>query len=215
MKFLASKMDDGVAKRKIALYCQVLDVSRQGFYQYLKNRDKPWKYQDLADAMMEILQEDECNDTYGRKRMYEALLLRKPEGVDIPSERTVYRVMKEIGISHRPKRKPNGITKADKEARKSDDLLKRDFQADRPLEKAVTDITEIKASDGKLYVSALFDCFNLEVLGLATADNMKADLCVATIRNACIRHPGLTGAQVHSDYAEEKTMPKFFFKYAV
>ena len=94
--------------------------------------------------------------------------------------------MKEIGISHRPKRKPKGITKADKEARKSDDLLKRDFQADHPLEKAVTDITEIKASDGKLYVSALFDCFNLEVLGLAMSDNMKADLCVATIHNACI-----------------------------
>ena len=107
--------------------------------------------------MMEILQEDECNDTYGRKRMYEALLLKKPEGIEIPSERTVYRVMQEIGISHRPKRTPNGITKADQEARKSDDLLKRDFRSDRPLEKAVTDITEIKASDGKLYISAIFD----------------------------------------------------------
>ena len=205
MKFIASKTDDGEAKRKIALYCQVLGVSRQGFYQYLKNRDKAWKYQDLADAMMEILQEDECNDTYGRKRMYEALLLKKPEGIAIPSERTVYRVMKELGISHRPKRKPKGITKADKEARKSDDLLKRDFQADHPLEKAVTDITEIKASDGKLYVSALFDCFNLEVLGLAMADNMKADLCVATIRIACAQHQGLIGARVHSDRGSQYT----------
>lgn len=58
--------------------------------------------------------------------------------------------MEEIGISHRPKRKPNGITKADKEARKSDDLVKRDFTADQPLTKCVTDITEIKAKDGKL-----------------------------------------------------------------
>ena len=94
--------------------------------------------------MIEILQEDECNDTYGRKRMYEALLLKKPEGVDIPSERTVYRVMQEIGISHRPKRTPNGITKADQEARKTDDLFKRDFQSDQPLKnyegKVSTDI---------------------------------------------------------------------------
>ena len=209
MKFIASKTDDGEAKRKIALYCQVLGVSRQGFYQYLKNRDKAWKYQDLADAMMEILQEDECNDTYGRKRMYEALLLKKPEGIAIPSERTVYRVMKELGISHRPKRKPKGITKADKEARKSDDLLKRDFQADHPLEKAVTDITEIKASDGKLYVSALFDCFNLEVLGLAMADNMKADLCVATIRIACAQHQGLTGARCHDNARCESMWARF------
>ena len=55
----------------------------------------------------------------------------------------------------------NGITKADREARKSDDLLKRDFTADAPLEKCVTDITEIKAKDGKLYVSAIFDCYDL------------------------------------------------------
>ena len=56
--------------------------------------------------------------------------------------------MEEIGISHRPKRKPNGITKADKAARKSDDLLKRDFRSTEPLTKCVTDITEIKANDG-------------------------------------------------------------------
>ena len=76
-------------------------------------------------------------------------------GRDPYSQRTVYRVMKQIGLSHRPKRKPNGLTKADREAMKSDDLLKRDFHADAPLEKCVTDITEIKASNGKLYISAL------------------------------------------------------------
>ena len=40
--------------------------------------------------MKEIISEDECNDTYGRIRMYQALLLKQPEGVHIPSERTVY-----------------------------------------------------------------------------------------------------------------------------
>ena len=102
---------------------------------------KKVKDQDLADAMREINAEDTCNDTYGRIRMYQALQLKQPEGVHIPSERTVYRVMEEIGLSHRPKRKQNGITKADKEARKSDDLVKRDFTADQPLTKCVTDIT--------------------------------------------------------------------------
>ena len=61
------------------------------------------KYQDLADAMEEIISEDECNDTYGRILMYQALLLKQPEGVHIPGERTVYRVMDQIGLSHRPK----------------------------------------------------------------------------------------------------------------
>ena len=53
------------------------------------------------------------------------------------------RVMTAIGITHRPNRKPNGITKADREARKSDDLLKRNFKADKPFSKCVTDITEV------------------------------------------------------------------------
>ncbi len=134
----------------------MLGVSRQGFYRCLLNKDRPWKYEGLANAMREILSEDECNDTYGRIRMYQALQAKKPEGVRIPGERTVYRVMKKMGIHHHPKHKPNGITKADRQARKSDDLLKRDFKSDKPLEKCITDITEIKAKDGKLYVSAIF-----------------------------------------------------------
>ena len=138
MKLIALKTKDGEIKGDIAFYCRVLRVSRQGFYQYLANQNRPWKYQPLADAMMEILKEDTCNDTYGRVRMYQALTLKQPENVDIPSERTVYRIMEEIGISHHPRRKPNGITKADREARKSDDLLKRDFHADEPLTKCVT-----------------------------------------------------------------------------
>ena len=70
MKFIAQKTEDGEIKGKLAMYCCVLNVSRQGFYNYLKNRNKPWKYQALADAMMGILAEDECNDTYGRERMH-------------------------------------------------------------------------------------------------------------------------------------------------
>ena len=73
------------------------------------------------------------------RRMRQALFLAQPEGVRIPSEGTVRRVMERIGLVHRPKRRPNGVTKADRAARKSDDLLKRDFQADKPPEKCVTD----------------------------------------------------------------------------
>lgn len=155
--------------------------------------------------MKEICNEDECNDTYGRIRMFQALLLKKPESVDIPGERTVYRVMEKIGLSHKPKRRPNGITKADRNARKSDDLLKRDFTADKPLTKAVTDIMEIKCLDGKLYTSAIFDCYDLTVLGLAMDTNMKAPLCVATLKNAVKAFPGLKGAIVHSDRGTQYT----------
>ena len=203
--FIAIKTEDGKIKGKISFYCRMLDVSRQAFHNYLKTKDRPWKYQSLADAMLDICREDECNDTYGRIRMHQALLLKQPEGVPIPSERTVYRVMEEIGLNHKPKRKPNGITKADKEARKSDDLIKRDFTAEKPLEKCITDMTEIKASDGKLYVSAIFDCYDLTVLGLAMDTNMKATLCEQTLDNAYKAYPMIRGAILHSDRGSQYT----------
>lgn len=205
MMFIAIKTEDGVIKGKISFYCRMLNVTRQGFYKYLADKDRPWKYQDLADAMRAIASEDECNDAYGRIRMYQALLLKQPEGLRIPGERTVYRIMKEIGLSHRPKRKPNGITKADREARKSDDLLKRDFTSAEPLKKCVTDITEIKAKDGKLYVSAIFDCYDAAVLGLAMDTNMKAVLCERTLDNAVHSYPALRGAIIHSDRGAQYT----------
>ena len=97
---------------KIAFYCEVLQVTRQGFYSFLKHRDDPWKYEGVAEKVRAIITEDECNDTYGRSRMHDALKQKYPDE-DIPGVRTVYRIMEAIGISHRPKRKPNGITKAD------------------------------------------------------------------------------------------------------
>ena len=179
MMFIAIKTEDGVIKGKISFYCRMLKVTRQGFYKYLVNKDLPWKYQ--------------------------ALFLKQLEGVRIPGERTVYRIMKEIGFSHRPKRKPNGITKADRQARKSDELLKRDFTSAEPLKKCVTDITEIKAKDGKLYVSAIFDCYDAAVLGLAMDTNMKAVLCKRTLDNAVHSYPALRGAIIHSDCGTQYT----------
>ena len=205
MKFIALKTENGEITGNIAFYCKTLHVSRQGFYQYLSRKDRPWKYQPVADAMMEILAEDEYNDTYGRVRMYQALSLKQPENADIPSERTVYRIMEKLGISHHPKRKPNGITKADREAGKFEDLLKRDFRSKEPLTKCVTDITEIKASDGKLYVSAVFDCFDSSVIGLAMDTNMKAPLCVQTLENTAKTYPGIRGAIIHSDRGSQYT----------
>ena len=205
MRFIAIKTEDGQKKGKLAMYCRVLEVSRQGFYRYMKTRHRPWKYRALAEEIEAILEEDECNDTYGRVRMRQALVARNPEGIKIPSERTIYRVMKEMGIDHTRKRKPHGITKADKEAMKSDDLLKRDFHAEAPLEKCVTDITEIPANDGKLYVSAIFDCYDLEALGLSMANHMRAELCEATLNNACMAHPGLRGCIIHSDRGSQYT----------
>ena len=205
MEFIAHKTNDGKNIGKIALYCNTLDVTRQGFYKYLKTKDKPWKYESLAGLMRSIVAEDDCNDTYGIIRMHQALELKYPDDDGIPSISTIYRIMVKIGLIHKRKRRPNGLTKEDREAHKSDDLLRRNFKADRPLIKSVTDITEIKGKDGKLYVSALFDCYDSAVLGLAMDTNMKAPLCVKTIENAYKAHPGLKGCLVHSDRGSQYT----------
>ena len=162
--------------------------------------------------MIKIHEEDQYNDCYGRERMYLALQQRKAAGktdIDIPCEATVRKVMVQIGLIHKPRRKPNGITKADRLAQKSDDLLRRDFYADRPLKKAVTDISEVKAKDGKLYVSAIFDCFDLMPLGIAIEDNMRASLCCHTLENANKSYPDIKGCIIHSDRGSQYTSEEY------
>ena len=161
---------------------------------------------------MKIHEEDQYNDCYGRERMYLALQQRKDAGktdIDIPCEATVRKVMVQIGLIHKPRRKPNGITKADRLAQKSDDLLRRDFYADRPLKKAVTDISEVKAKDGKLYVSAIFDCFDLMPLGIAIEDNMRASLCCHTLEHANKSYPDIKGCIIHSDRGSQYTSEEY------
>lgn len=189
-----------------------MEVTRQAFYDHLSHKNAPWKYQVLADEMMKIHEEDQYNDCYGRERMYLALQQRKAAGktdIDIPCEATVRKVMAQIGLIHKPRRKPNGITKADRLAQKSDDLLRRDFYADRPLKKAVTDISEVKAKDGKLYVSAIFDCFDLMPLGIAIEDNMRASLCCHTLENASKSYPDIKGCIIHSDRGSQYTSEEY------
>lgn len=189
-----------------------MEVTRQAFYDHLSHKNAPWKYQALADEMMKIHEEDQYNDCYGRERMYLALQQRKDAGktdIDIPCEATVRKVMVQIGLIHKPRRKPNGITKADRLARKSDDLLRRDFYADRPLKKAVTDISEVKAKDGRLYVSVIFDCFDLMPLGIAIEDNMRASLCCHTLENANKSYPDIKGCIIHSDRGSQYTSEEY------
>ena len=66
------------------------------------------------------------------------------------------------------------------------------------MEKYIIDIVEIPPSNEKLDVSVIFDCFDLSVLGLETETNMKADLCIHTLKNALTAHPKLERVVIHS-----------------
>ncbi|MBT9625161.1 DDE-type integrase/transposase/recombinase, partial [Ruminococcus bicirculans] len=109
--------------------------------------------------------------------------------IDIPCEATVRKVMVQIGLIHKPRRNPNGITKADRLARKSDDLLRRDFY--------------------RLYVSVIFDCFDLMPLGIAIEDNMRASLCCHTLENANKSYPDIKGCIIHSDRGGQYTSEEY------
>lgn len=73
MIFIDSRTDGGKIKGKGAMYCRLMKVSRQGFYDYLRTKDRPYKYEALVKALRKIIAEDEYNDTYGKNRMYQAL----------------------------------------------------------------------------------------------------------------------------------------------
>ena len=114
-----------------------------------------------------------------------------------------------MGILHR-RRRPHGITKATTEIQERENLIKRDFKAEKPLRKLLSDITEIQCYDGKLYVSAVLDCFNGEILSIAMDSNMKKELCIRTVKELEMRYgKKLRGAIFHSDRGSQYTSEAF------
>lgn len=125
------------------------------------------------------------------------------------SHRTVYRAMSEMGIIHR-RRTPRGTTKATTEIQDRENLIKRDFTAEKPLQKLLSDITEIQCCDGKLYVSAVLDCYNGEILSIAMDTNMKKELCIRTVKELELQYgKKLKGAIFHSDRGSQYTSEAF------
>lgn len=193
------------ARYQVKAMCRVLKISESGYYRWLKNRAKPTARTLLSAKIQAILDEHPDNDNYGIDRMETALLQK---GIRV-SRRTVYRAMSEMGILHR-RRVSRGITKATTEIQDRENLIKRNFKAEKPLQKLLSDITEIQCYDGKLYLSAVFDCFNGEILSIAMDNNMKKELCIRTVRELQSQYgKKLEGAIFHSDRGSQYTSEAF------
>ncbi len=181
-----------------------MKVSVSGYSKYIKSLSKPYKYAELLASIEAILQEDDYNKTYGKLRTYEKLQL----DYDCPySYHTVSKVMREHGLLQK-RNNPKGLTKSDKEAHKSDDLLNRDFTAIEPCQKLVTDITEFQCRDGKIYLSGIFDCFDNACLALSISDNMKTELVIDSYRSLLSRYD-VKNAISHSDRGSQYTSKEF------
>ena len=183
----------------------MLKVSESGYYRWLKNRSKPTARELLSVEIQAILEEHPDNDNYGVRRINMAL---EQKGIRV-SLRTVYRTMSEMGILHR-RRTPRGTTKATTEIQDRENLIKRDFKAEKPLRKLLSDITEIQCCDGKLYVSAVLDCYNGEILSAAMDNNMKKELCIRTVTELGLQYvKKIRGAVFHSDRGSQYTSEAF------
>ena len=197
---------ENVGKYEVKTMCRVLEISESGYYRWLKNRKKPKARELLSVAIQAVLDEYPDNDNYGVDRMRTAL---KSTGV-VVSKRTVYRAMSEMGLLHK-KRTPHGTTKATTEIQEKENLIKRDFTAEKPLQKLLSDITEMQCFDGKLYLSAVLDCYNGEILSVAMDDNMKKELCIRTVEELKLQYgkKTLSGAVFHSDRGSQYTSEAF------
>ena len=184
--------------------CTVLKVSESGYYRWLKNRNKQSKRQLLLVIIKEILSEHPDNHNYGYDRIHKALILK---GIEV-SRSTVYRTMEDGGLIHKVKR-PRGITKSTTQVQEQENIIKRDFTSDKPLQKLLTDITEVQCADGKLYVSPVMDCFNGEILALEMRDNMKKELCMDMVVQLKNKYGSLKDVILHSDRGSQYTSEAF------
>jgi len=90
-----------------------------------------------------------------------------------------------------------------------DDHVQRDFTADAPNELWLTDITEHRTSEGKLYLCAIKDVFSGRIMGYSINDRMRASLAVQALENAVARRSDVAGCVVHSDRGSQFRSRKF------
>ena len=184
--------------------CKALAASESGYYQHLKSSRRPKKDEVLSVAMQEIYDLHPCNDNYGVHRMQQALEQKNIRA----GIRRIKRIMRGKGWLHKPHRRPHGLTKADPETQKNENLLKQNFCSDVPYKVLLTDITQIQCYDGKLYISPIMDCYNGEILALQMNGNMKKELVMQTVEEAAKRYP-IREAILHSDRGSQYTSDGF------
>lgn len=184
--------------------CRVLKVSESGYYHSILHACEPRPWQLLLVKIKQIYTQHPDNSNYGVERVRLAL---EQDGVTV-SKSTVRRTMKKGGLLKESPRHFCSLTKADADAQKAENLIQRNFTADAPNRKWLTDITQIPCQDGKLYIAPVLDCYNGEIVGLAMDDNMKKELCIRAFESAC-KSQSASGMILHSDRGSQFTSTAF------
>ena len=173
----------------VTVTCRVLGFSTQGYYKWLRRpmSDRDWDDAHLTNAAIDIYETDR---TVG----YRFIALEDLGFV--ASERRVWRLCSAQGIFSTHSKKRGLNRKAGPAVH--DDLVARDFTADAPNELWLTDITEHRTDEGKLYLCCVKDVYSNRIVGYSIDSRMKASLACSALRNAIhLRQPH--GTVIHSD----------------
>lgn len=159
-----------VTEFPLDILLNIIKLARSTYYYQLKQLDKSDKNHDIKDEIQAIFTEHKGN--YGYRRM--TLELRN-RGY-IVNHKKVQRLMRVLGLGARIRRKRKYSSYQGEIGKKADNLIQRQFEASKPMEKCYTDVTEfaIPASSQKLYLSPVLDGFNSEIIAynLSTSPNL-------------------------------------------
>ena len=159
-----------VTEFSLDILLKIIKLARSTYYYHLKQLDKSNKDHAIKAEIQAIFTEHKGN--YGYRRM--TLELRN-RGF-LVNHKKVQRLMKVLGLEARIRRKRKYSSYQGEVGKKADNLIQRQFEASKPMEKCYTDVTEfaIPASGQKLYLSPVLDGFNSEIIAynLSTSPNL-------------------------------------------
>ena len=170
-------------------------LAQSTFYDHRKRLRKPDPYSQVKDLVREIFAA--AQGRYGYRRVRVALASR---GVQV-SGKKVRALMLELGLYCKVRRRRRYSSFKQSSAPVAENLLAREFSASAPGRKWVTDVTEFRVGDRKLYLSPVMDLFNREIVAHTTSTAPSVAFTRASLTDALAQLPagGGTDLLVHSD----------------
>lgn len=182
-------------KYTIGRICELLGVSRSGFYAWKKR--KPSQRDQINQALIDHIRRIHrmSRKAYGSPRVYAQL---KKQGYTC-NQKTVARLMRQEGLIGQRKYRKVITTNSNHKFPVASNVLNREFTADGPNQKWVADITYVPTEEGWLYVAGVLDLFSRKIVGWDMSSQIDATLVERALRMALYqRHPG-KGLLHHSD----------------
>ena len=181
-----------------------LGVSRSGYRAWLKH--VPSNAEQRRETVKAKIKDiyDESKQNYGAPKITKEL---RKSG-EIISERTVGKYMRQMGIKAQWV-KPWTITTKDSDfSSELQNILDEQFNPERPNAVWCSDITYIWTIDGFVYLTSIMDLYSRKIIAWTLSKTLEVSCVIETINKAKARRKIEEPLILHSDYAEEKTMPK-------